>query len=76
MYCDLLFPKSFNNASKWVTIKKHERGYATTRIPYLLDAFLFDGKRIKLDQHYELFGERILYALIEYLRKNRTNEKQ
>ena len=46
-------------------------GYAKPHIPYLLNAFLFDGKRIKLDQHYELFEEMILYALIEHLRQEK-----
>src|SRR5699024_10101880 len=52
----------------WNAISKHKMGYARPHIPYLLDAFLFDGKRIKLDQQYELFEEKILYALIEHLR--------
>lgn len=65
---------STNEAFKkedWETIIQHKRGYARPRIPYLLDAFLFDGKRIKLDQRYELFEEKILYTLIEHLRKEK-----
>lgn len=58
----------------WDTISKHKRGYATPRIPYLLDAFLFDGKRIRMDDNFELLDEKILYALIEEIRKQRTGE--
>lgn len=55
----------------WDIISKHKLGYAVPRIPYLLDAFLFDGKRIVMDNNYELFEEKILFALIEYLRKEK-----
>src|SRR5699024_10447516 len=58
-------------AYAWEKIASHTRGYATPRIPYLLDAFLFDGKRIKINQGYELFEEKILYALLEQLRKEK-----
>jgi len=59
----------------WNTISKHKMGYAKPHIPYLLDAFLFDGNRIKLDQHYELFEEKVLYALIEHLRQEKIHSK-
>lgn len=58
----------------WDIIKKHKRGYATPRIPYLLDAFLFDGKRIKMDPHYESLQEKILFALMEHLRKQKVKQ--
>ncbi|KGP71060.1 helix-turn-helix domain-containing protein [Pontibacillus yanchengensis] len=45
--------------------------FAKPRIPYLLDAFLFDGKRIKLDTSYASLEEQILFPLIEYIRKKR-----
>ena len=59
----------------WNAISKHKMGYAKPHIPYLLDAFLFDGSRIKLDQHYELFEEKVLYALIEHLRQEKVRKK-
>jgi|SRR5699024_366618 len=58
----------------WNTVSEHKMGYAKPHIPYLLDAFLFNGKRIKLDQRYELFEEKILYALIEHLRLERVHK--
>src|SRR5699024_7040385 len=60
----------------WNAISQHKMGYAKPHIPYLLDAFLFDGKRIKLDQHYELLEEKILYALIEYLRLKKVHKNK
>lgn len=59
----------------WHAISQHKMGYSKPHIPYLLDAFLFDGQRIKLDQRYELFEEKILYALIEHLRKEKVGKK-
>ena len=55
----------------WDIIKEHKRGYQTPRVPYLLDAFLFNGNRIKMDEKYELLEEKILYALIEHLRRKK-----
>lgn len=37
----------------WSIISKHKMGYANPHIPYLLDAFLFNGQRIHMDSHYE-----------------------
>lgn len=47
-------------------------GYADPHIPYLLDAFLFNGQRIRMDDDYELREERILYALLEHIRKEKA----
>jgi ribonuclease HII len=60
------YSKEFENYV-WNIVSEHKRGYSTPRIPYLLDAFLFNGKRIKMDTQYSLLEEQILYALIEYL---------
>lgn len=57
----------------WEHVSTHKRGYATPRIPYLLDAFLFDDNRILMDENYEMIEEKILYALIEYLRKKKAS---
>ena len=62
------YSKAFERYA-WDTISKHKRGYQTPRVPYLLDAFLFNGNRIKMNDNYELLQEKILYALIEHLRK-------
>lgn len=56
----------------WERIANHTRGHRTPRIPYLLDAFLFDNKRIRLDEKYTTLEEQILYALIEHLRQERV----
>ena len=52
----------------WRAVSNHKRGYKTPRIPYLLDAFLFDGKRILMNTNFEETEEKILFALIEHLR--------
>lgn len=52
----------------WDQLTKQHRHYTVPRVPYLLDAFLYDSKRIKMDEHYELLEEKVLFALIEYLR--------
>lgn len=58
----------------WDEILKNKGGYATPRIPYLLDFFLFGGERIPMDQHYDNVEDKILFALIEHLRKKRTGK--
>lgn len=55
----------------WESIREHKRGYATPRIPYLLDAALFDGRRILLDTTYESKNEQIMFAVLEYLRQKK-----
>ena len=64
----LKLSKAFEKEA-WEVIAQHKRGYATPRIPYLLDAALFDGKRIRMDDHYEETYEQILFAVLEYIRK-------
>jgi hypothetical protein len=60
----------------WNEMIKNKRGYATTRIPYLLEAYLFDSERILMDPNYESIEERIISSLIDYLRKKRTGTKK
>src|SRR5699024_6423452 len=55
----------------WSLISQHKMGYTNPHIPYLLDAFLFDGKRIRMDDRYGLLEERILYALLEHIRREK-----
>jgi len=55
----------------WRAVSNHKRGYKTPRIPYLLDAFLFDGERILMNANFEETEEKILFALIEHLRLKR-----
>lgn len=56
----------------WQAIQTHKRGYSTPRIPYLLEAALFDGQRIVLDTTYETKEEQGLFAVLEYLRKRKV----
>lgn len=58
----------------WKRIAEHTRGYRTPRIPYLLDAFLFENKRIRLNENYDALEEKVLYALIEHLRQERVRK--
>ena len=52
----------------WDQLSQKNQGSAVPRVPYLLDAFLYDSKRIKMDNNYELLEEQVIFALIEYLR--------
>ena len=52
----------------WDQLSQKNQGSAIPRVPYLLDAFLYDSKRIKMDNTYELLEEQVVFALIEYLR--------
>ena len=52
----------------WDQLSQKNQGRAVPRVPYLLDAFLYDSKRIKMDNTYELLEEQVIFALIEYLR--------
>ena len=52
----------------WDQLNQNNRGHAIRRVPYLLDAFLYDSKRIKMDNNYEMLEEKVLFALIEHLR--------
>ena len=52
----------------WDQLSQKNQGSAVPRVPYLLDAFLYDSKRIKMDNTYELLEEQVIFALIEYLR--------
>lgn len=56
----------------WDEVLKNKGGYAAPRLPYLLDAFLFGGERIPMDQNYDNVEDKILFALVEHLRKKRV----
>lgn len=55
----------------WEEILKNNRGYKTPRIPYLLEAFLFDSKRLLRDDNYNQLEDQILFSLIEYVRNKK-----
>ncbi|MFC7063596.1 hypothetical protein ACFQIC_17440 [Halobacillus seohaensis] len=56
----------------WEQIKEHT-WHTTPRILYLLDAFLFNGHRIKVDSSFEELEEQILFPLVEHLHKKKVN---
>ena len=56
----------------WDQLSQKNQGSAIPRVPYLLDAFLYDSKRIKMDNNYELLEEQVIFALIEYLREKKV----
>ena len=57
----------------WDQLSQKNQGSAVPRVPYLLDAFLYDSKRIKMDNNYELLEEKVIFALIEYLRVQKVS---
>src|SRR5699024_12403990 len=65
------FSKNFEHYV-WQRISEHTLDYRTPRIPYLLEAFMFEGQRIRLDEKYETFEEKVLYALLKCLHQERT----
>jgi hypothetical protein len=52
----------------WKMCEENKRGYSHPRVPYLLEAFLFDGQRILMDENFEDLEEKIYFPLIEYVR--------
>ena len=46
-------------------------GYKKVVVPYLLEAFLFEGKRLLLDENFAEMHEKIIHSIIEHVRKNR-----
>ena len=64
--------KGYQQSKKqgWRVTEADFQHFINQRVPYLLDAFLYDSNRIKMDKHYELLEEeeKVLFALIEYLR--------
>ncbi|MEH6889128.1 hypothetical protein V7024_05210 [Bacillus sp. JJ864] len=54
-------------------MSQNKRGCAVPRIPYLFDSFLYDTKKIKMNQDFELLEEKILVALIKYIRLQKMN---
>ncbi|MCY8102309.1 AbrB/MazE/SpoVT family DNA-binding domain-containing protein [Bacillus haynesii] len=43
------------------------------KIYYILDAFLFDGKRVEMDTNFGDIEEQILFAVVEEVRLKRVN---
>ena len=52
----------------WNQLNQKHLGCIVPRVPYLLDSFLYDSQKIKMDDNYEMLEEQVIFALIEYLR--------
>ncbi|MFK3939789.1 hypothetical protein ACI2JA_19965 [Alkalihalobacillus sp. NPDC078783] len=59
----------------WNIVKDHNMGYRYPCVLVLLDAFLFKGERVMLDQNFEDKEEQVLFALIEHCRQEIVNSK-
>lgn len=59
----------------WERCSKHTWGYATPRVPYLLDYFMFEGERIPFNKDFAGRNEQIIHALIEKVRLDRVKGK-
>ena len=60
----------------WERCVNNSRAYSKPRVFYLLDAFRFEGQRIKMDENYGTLEEQILFPIIEYVRKNRKTKER
>lgn len=58
----------------WNIISQHKMGYAKPHIPYLLDAFLFNGQRIRMDDHYEGRNEAFFMPCWNIFEKKKQKE--
>ena len=57
---------------QYITLDSNRRGYLKQpRIPYLLEAFLFEGQRLLLDKEFTSKHEQVVYAIFEYVLKNK-----
>lgn len=53
----------------WARCIANSSAYKHPRISYLLDAFSFEGKRLKFDTAFESKEEQVIYAICEYVKK-------
>lgn len=58
----------------WDQLTQKNLGRTVPRVPYLLDSFLYDSQKIKMDNNYELLEEKVIFALIEYLRVQKVKK--
>ena len=58
----------------WDQLSQNSLGRTVPRVPYLLDSFLYDSTKIKMDNNYELLEEKVIFALIEYLRVQKVKK--
>lgn len=54
----------------WARCIANSSAFKQPRIAYLLDAFSFEGQRLKFDTAFESKEEQVIYAICEYVKKN------
>lgn len=54
----------------WNRCVTNSSEYKQPRVNYLLDAFSFEGNRLKLNTAFESKEEQIIYAIFEYVKKH------
>lgn len=59
----------------WERCVANSKAYKKPRVSYLLEAFYFEGERLLFDETYEDQEEQVIFAIIEYVRKNRKKAK-
>ncbi|MEW8968918.1 MULTISPECIES: helix-turn-helix domain-containing protein [Exiguobacterium] len=62
-------------AEVWDRCSKHTWGYATPRVPSLLDYFMFEGERIPFNKDFAGRDEQIIQALIEKIRLDKVKRR-
>ncbi|MER2109194.1 MAG: hypothetical protein ABS949_19895 [Solibacillus sp.] len=53
----------------WARCIANSSAYKQPRIAYLLDAFSFEGQRLKFDTAFKSKEEQVIYAICEYVKK-------
>lgn len=56
----------------WERCITNSSAYKQPRIAYLLDAFSFEGQRIKFDTAFESKEEQVIYAICEYVKNSKV----
>lgn len=54
----------------WDLCVANSSAYKQPRVNYLLDAFSFEGQRLKLDKNFTSKEEQVIYAIFEYVKKS------
>lgn len=58
----------------WERCVANSSAYKQPRINYLLDAFSFEGQRLKFDTDFASKEEQVIYAIFEYVKKHKYNK--
>lgn len=55
----------------WERCIANSKAYKQPRVSYLLDAFSFEGQRLKFDMDFATKEEQAVYAIFEYVKKHK-----